>query len=128
MRYIAIISILIASTYSNAEIFRQSTVCGETGEICFFWWPKLNPIEGWTQDMPQSFNYKANAQAPNGYTFANAEAVIYAKAIYKARQPESKNLAEFIASDKQSFLDRNPLLKINDAEIYKDEKYIMRNI
>ena len=127
MRYFAITFTLIASTYSNAEILKQSTVCGETRELCFLWWPKLNPIKGWSQDMPQSVNYKSNAQAPNGYTFANAEAVIYAKAIYKARQPKSKNLAEFISSDKQSFLSRNPSLKITNADPAEDKagrKYI----
>ena len=66
--------------------------------------------------------YKANAQAPNEYTFSNAEAVIYAKAVYKPEIPETKNLAQFIEDDKASFLSNDPGLVVIDAGTMHDKK------
>jgi len=79
---------------SFAEIQKFANPCDQG--ICFSWWPKLPRVAGWHQDQDQSYNYKINAQAPDGRTFANAETVIYANAIYKPRVPESKTLQDLI--------------------------------
>jgi hypothetical protein len=90
----------------QAEIEKTATVCN-TG-ICLYWWPKLPAVSGWHQDKEQSLNYGANALAPNGSSFVDAEAVMYAVAVYKPRDPQDKSLAMFIAGDKSQFLSSNP--------------------
>ncbi len=90
----------------QADIEKTAVMCN-TG-FCFYWWPKLPVVRGWHQDKQQSLNYNANAIAPNGSSFVDAEAVMYGVAVYKPRDPEAKSLAMFIASDKQQFLSRDP--------------------
>jgi len=51
-------------------------------QICFHSWPDLPAIEKWHQDEGASEFYDAMAIAPDGFTFKNAPAVIYAKAEY----------------------------------------------
>lgn len=115
MKYLLIFISLSLSGTLSAEIHREATVCNESGEMCFYWWPELPEIEGWEQDKGNSYHYSSNAQAPVGFNFGNAESVIYAKAIYKLGQPESKNLEQFIANDKKSFLKDNPELTIKET-------------
>ncbi len=74
----------------------------------FIWWPKLPVIDGWQQDKEASWHFGANALAPIGATFSNAESVMYAKALYKARIADSKTLEEFIARDKADVLKQSP--------------------
>lgn len=119
MRYIIAIIFFTLSLSLNAEIHREATVCEESGELCFYWWPVLPKIEGWEQDKDNSYYYSMNTQAPKGFNFGNAESVIYAKAIYKLRQPDSKNLDEFIKNDKESFLQRDPTLEIKQTKNLK---------
>jgi hypothetical protein len=71
--------------------------------LCFYWWPKLPTLKGWHHDEDQSYIQSVNALAPDGYTFVNAETVMYANAVYKPRVPESKNLNQFIVNDQKGF-------------------------
>jgi hypothetical protein len=121
MKYFMLSLLLIFPLIANAEIFRQATY-DESGQICFYWWPKLKEVNGWFQDIPSSFHYRANTQAPKGFTFSNAEAVIYAKAVYKPEEPEAKNLDQFIENDKASFKSNDPGLKLIEAGEIKDSK------
>jgi hypothetical protein len=89
-----------------AEIEKVGQVC-ETG-ICLAWWPKLVPAKGWHHEPRWSFANGINIQVPDGFTFSNAETVIYAKAAYKPRIPETTSLEMFIQSDKDDFLKRDP--------------------
>jgi hypothetical protein len=107
-------AILLFSIPTQAEIEKIAQVC-DSG-ICFFWWPKLPQLKGWHQDKDQSFNYSANALAPDGATFANAEAIIYAAALYKPRMPETKSVQMLIADDKKQFLSSNPGLIVTERE------------
>ncbi|MGZ8984688.1 MAG: hypothetical protein ACXW11_12205 [Methylotenera sp.] len=111
LRFISIVFLLTLSSASHGEIEKIATVCDAA--ICFNWWPKLSVIEGWHQDKQQSFNFKANAQAPNGYTFSDAETVIYAKAIYKPREPELTSLEGLIERDISDFKKQDPTIKID---------------
>ena len=120
MRNIVLMSLLLASFQINAEIFRQASVCNESGQMCFYLWPKLKKVSGWSQDVQHSFYYKANAQAPSGYTFANAEAVIYAKVVYKPQRPEIESIEQFIEQDKSDFLAKDPKLSISELEELRD--------
>ena len=97
---------LIISSLSHGEIEKFASTC-ETS-VCFHWWPKLSPIHGWHHDKEQSFNNSINAQAPDGFTFTNAETVIYAEAIYKPRKPELTSLQELIESDIKDFKTQDP--------------------
>ncbi len=118
---IMIFSILF-SLSAEAEIYREAKVCNESGKICFYWWPKLKAVPGWEQDIPHSYHYRMNTQAPAGFSFANAEAVIYARAVYKPEQPDAKTLDAFIANDKADFLSHDPSLSITRSETLKDKK------
>jgi len=93
--------LLVAASGAHAEIEK---IAGTTeNQICFFSWPKLVPVDGWYQDQQNSFHYNFNALAPDGFTFGNAESVMYAEATYKPRVPDSKSLAAFIEEDIRRF-------------------------
>ena len=91
-----------------AEIHKEAQVCQESGQICFFWWPELSPVKGWYQDIEHSYHYKVNAQAPEKYTFANAGAVIYAKAEYQEKSSSERSLEEFITFSQYQFISGAP--------------------
>ena len=86
---------------AHSEIKKIATTCEIT--ICFHWWPKLSAVEGWHQDKEQSFSLQANAQVPSGFTFSNAETVIYAIALYKPREPELNSIEQLIENDINKF-------------------------
>jgi hypothetical protein len=99
---------------TRAEIEKNAVMC-DSG-ICFYWWPKLPELKGWHQDKEMSLKYSANALAPEGHSFADAEAVMYATASYKPRMPETKSLDMFIADDKEQFLGSDPSLTVTPCE------------
>lgn len=99
---------------AHAEIEKLANVC-DSG-ICFHWWPKLAPVKGWHQDKDGSFNFAANTQAPDGFSFANAETVIYAKAIYKPREPEVKSLQNLIENDISQFKSDNSDIEVKNVK------------
>jgi hypothetical protein len=102
----------IAPFSSNAEITKEAVLCENTGSLCFYWWPKLPEVSGWKQDKGSSYHFSINAQAPTGSTFSDAETVIYAKAAYKAKEPEVKDLNGFIQNDLAAFRGDDPRIKI----------------
>jgi hypothetical protein len=93
--------ILFLSAPATAEI-EKIAAPSEKG-FNLYWWPKLPPVAGWHHDHEHSLFYHANAFAPDGFTFKNAGAVIYASAIYKPREPEVKSIDALIANDKVDF-------------------------
>lgn len=96
-----------------AEI-EKFAIPGEKG-MAFHWWPKLSPIAGWQQDREFSFRYSVNALTPTGESFANAETVMYARAVFKPRVPDVKSLEMLIENDKKDFLKKVPGIVIRDA-------------
>jgi hypothetical protein len=106
--------LLIFSISSSAEIEKNAVLC-ET-QMCFYWWPKLPLVDGWHHENEQSFSLSINAQAPNGYTFSNAETVIYAKAIFKPKEPEITTLAQLIKEDIEKFTSSGPKVTIVEVE------------
>ena len=100
-----VLTLLLAclSFSAVAEIYKVAIPDDRCGTMCFYWWPVLPTVDGWQQDMPNSYHYSANAQAPTGESFSNAESVIYAKALFKPRIPETKSLSQLIANDKKDF-------------------------
>jgi hypothetical protein len=105
--------LLLSLAVQAAEIEKRALVC-QTG-ICLYWWPKLPQIKGWHQDKSFSYRYGVDALAPDGFTFSNAVAVMYANAAYKPRDPESKSLQMFIANDQRGFRSSDPGIKITEV-------------
>jgi len=93
-------SILIATVAPVAADIEKLAVPSERG-MQFHWWPKLPPVEGWQHDREFSLKYSINALAPVGKSFANAETVMYAKAVFKPRVPDVKSLGQLIENDKK---------------------------
>jgi hypothetical protein len=103
----------LSASASMAEI-EKIAITGDRG-MEFYWWPKLPPVEGWGQDRGFSFRYSVNALAPVGQSFADAETVMYAKAVYKPRELEVKSLQMLVENDKQEFIASVPGVQINEA-------------
>jgi hypothetical protein len=115
MRMRALLSIFLACQISTSVAEIERIAIPNERAIQFYWWPKLAPIEGWQQDREFSFRYSVNALAPVGKSFANAETVMYAKAVFKPRVPNVKSLEALIASDRKEFLAKVPGITIADA-------------
>lgn len=103
--------LVCSSVYAEIE---RIAAPGENG-LSFYWWPKLAPIKGWHQDREHSFFYGANALAPDGFTFRDAEAVMYARALYKPRSPEIKSLEILIKNDRKDFEANVPGVSIKEV-------------
>ena len=123
---LSLILSLLLSTQLHAEIEKFAIPDKKCGKICFYWWPKLPTIEGWHHDRQQSYAYSANTQAPNGFTFSNAETVIYAKALFKPRMPETKTLEELIKNDHNRFkTETNVIIKKAKTYITADKNKLV---
>ncbi|MGO9137245.1 MAG: hypothetical protein ACLP9S_04590 [Syntrophales bacterium] len=101
----------------NAEIEKVAQLCKE--EICFYWWPKLTSVKGWHHERGPSNVNAINVQVPDGFSFSDAETVIYAKAIYKPRSPETTSLEMLIKDDKEIFLSRDSSIIVSEVEPLK---------
>lgn len=114
-------SALIASGL-HAEI-EKIAIPSDTG-MKFYWWPKLASVAGWHHERGPSLHYSSNTFAPDGFTFSNAETVIYARAIFKPREPAVKSLSMLIENDKKDFLAKAPGIVITEVETLStaDEK------
>ena len=110
---IANMLLLLPLSNAFAEI-EKIAIPGEKG-MSLYWWPKLSPVSGWEQDRDFSYKFSANALAPTGASFADAETVLYAKAVFKPRAPKAKSLAMLMESDKKDFLANVPGISIQDA-------------
>ncbi len=84
------------------------------------WWPKVPSLPGWHQDKGASERYGLNALAPDGSTFASADAVMMAKANYKPRQPKITTLAKLVEDDRKSTLAALPGVRITSLPDMKD--------
>ncbi len=112
MKYFLAIFVFV-SLHVHADIYKLA-LPSDSG-LKFYWWPNLPEVSGWHHDRDHSIHYGANAQAPDGYTFSNAETVIYASAIFKPRVPDIENLKHFIKNDHVKFK-HNANLTIKKAD------------
>jgi len=110
----ALLGVTLFSLATRAEI--EKTVAPCDSGTCLYWWPKLPQIKGWHQDKDQSFNSGISAWAPNGHSFVNADAVIYAIATYKPTVPETKTLVNFISADTSRFIVSDPTISITEEK------------
>ena len=102
--------LLLLPLVALPEIEKVGQTC-EKG-ICLAWWPKLETAKGWHHERGPSLTNGVNIQVPDGFTFSNAETVIYAKAEYKPRIPKTSSLDDFIQDDEEDFLKSDPSIAI----------------
>lgn len=79
LRPLLVLVVLAVAALSHAGVEKTAFVCDQ--KVCLRWWPRVSPPAGWSQDREQSANYNFCAFAPEGQSFANAVAVMYANAI-----------------------------------------------
>ena len=109
-----VLALIFLSVQASAEVEKTALTC--ESKICFYWWPKLPAIKGWHQDRDGSYEMSANVLVPDGSTFADAETVMYAKAIYKPQMPGIASVEALIEDDKKQFLDSRPGMKILESK------------
>ena len=100
IRSLALIFLLLSGA-ASAQIEKIATPTNSG--IKLQWWPKVQPPHGWHFDSGSSHHFSCYAMAPDGSTFSTAETVMYAKADYKPRVPETKSLAQLVAQDISDF-------------------------
>lgn len=110
---LGIFAFLGSATFAHAEI-EKFAIPGDKG-MQFYWWPKLSVLSGWHQDREHSFQYGANALAPDGYTFQNSETVMYVRAIFKPREPQLTSVESLIEHDKKDFEKNVPGISIQET-------------
>jgi hypothetical protein len=98
---------------ATADVEKVAQLCEQ--QICFRWWPRVDPPDGWKHEREYSLHYNFNALAPVGSDFGAAETVMYANAVYRPRVPEEKTLSTFISSDLQKFKEDTPGLTVDEA-------------
>lgn len=108
------LSAIALPTTANAHV-EKLAIPTDSG-VKFYWWPTLPKVKGWHHDRDYSILYSCNAQAPNGYNFANAETVIYARAIFKPAQPKLKSLKDLIEKDQFEIQLSEKNVKISEAK------------
>lgn len=101
MRLLTVILLLLGAGPARAEI-EKIAVPSESG-INLMWWPKVAAPKGWHFDQGSSYHFSFNAIAPDGSTFSKAETVMYARADYKPRIPETKSLESYVSDDMANF-------------------------
>jgi len=115
---VLIIAFACAVFPSSAEI--RKTVVPDGKEERVFWWPVLPKADGWVHDENSSRTIGANVLVPVGGTFADAPAVIYAKALARQRMPATKTLAQLIAEDRREFARKVPGVRISEVAPIRD--------
>jgi hypothetical protein len=103
--------LLAAPTCAEIEMLAAPT---DRGPV-YHWWPKLVVPAGWHHDRNYSFHYSLNAMAPEGVSFDDARTVMYAKVMYKPREPQIKSLDTFIERDQKSIRAKAAGLQIKES-------------
>jgi hypothetical protein len=93
--------LMVPSPPLSAEIFKLA-IPSDQG-LKLYWWPQLQVPDGWVHDEGDSRTTASNMLVPKGQSFAQAPAVMYGKALYKARIPETRSLDQLISDDEREF-------------------------
>jgi hypothetical protein len=80
---------------AKAEVDKILHVCDRQERMCPEFRPRVNAPDGWAKDEAASLKYGASMFVPNGKTFGNAEAIIYAEGRYNKDRTE---LVQWVAS------------------------------
>lgn len=114
---ILVLFLLFVPTIASAEI--EKTAQTSAKGICLAWWPKMDPVNGWHHEREPSIANGINVQVPDGFTFSDAETVIYATGLYKPRVPETTTLEMLINKDKEEFFSKDPGITITEERPIK---------
>jgi hypothetical protein len=85
---------------AKAEVDKILHVCDRQDRMCPEFRPRVNAPDGWARDEAASLKYGASMFVPNGRTFGNAEAIIYAEGRYNKDRTE---LAQWVANSDQKW-------------------------
>lgn len=114
LKSIALLCLVLLPLATHAAIEKYATSCGNS--ICFHWWPRMLPVQGWHRDEARSFDMNVLLLVPDGSDFSDAAAVIYAKAVYKPRVPKLTSLRAFIEQDRQNFMAEKADMAVAEAD------------
>jgi hypothetical protein len=95
LRSVILISCALALPLQARAEIEKFAVPTQTGTRAV-WWPKLTPVEGWHHERNASLGNAINLLVPDGATFANAETVVYGRALYKPRDPATTSVQVLI--------------------------------
>jgi len=101
---------MFAGPFGYADIEKTAVPTDEGLKL--FWWPKVNPPKGFEFNEEASRHFGAKMFVQSGSTFSNSESVIYAKALFKPRIPETKSLQAMIDNDISECKSNYPDLKV----------------
>jgi hypothetical protein len=93
--------LMVPSRPLSAESFKLAIPSDQGFKL--YWRPQLQVPDGWVHDERSSRSTGSNMLIPKGQSFAQASAVIYGKALYKPRIPETRSLDQLISDDKRKF-------------------------
>ena len=103
----------------HAEIEGIADPQRDKHKIILMWWPKVVPPDDWVHDRDASYENYINMFVPKGQDFANASAVMYARAVYYEKGETVKELDQAIKDDHRGFLGRYPDAKVEEVEAVK---------
>jgi hypothetical protein len=109
---------LCAPRVACAEIYKLA-VPGDNG-MKLYWWPQLQPPDGWVHDEQASRATDSNMLVPKGQSFSQSPAVVYGEALYKPQKPETHSLDQLIGDDKRDFQQHFPGIVISPLPDIKD--------
>ena len=110
LKWFVIAALFLFPGTALPEIVKTAIPSGQGLQL--YWWPKLAVVPGWHSDQDASLHYAFNAVVPDGHTFSDAESVIYAKANYKPRTPETKSVDDLVKQDIHFFKADDPTVTI----------------
>jgi hypothetical protein len=120
-RAAASILLLVLCVFPLARVHAEIERVGNPTEhgIELMWWPKVAPPADWEHVKDVSYANHINMFAPKGENFADAPAVMYARAIYFEKGNTGQELEDAIRDDHAGFKERFPDSKVARVEEVK---------
>jgi len=108
---------LMAVPMGHAEI--EKIADPREHEMMFMWWPKVQPPADWVHELDASYQNYINMFVPKGETFADAPAIMYARAVLYEGGDTEKELEQAIRDDHAGFLKRFPDSRVEEVAAVK---------
>ena len=94
VKYAAVAAAIVALIVGGGFAFREYRALSAV--------PSLSSVDGWHQDRAQARQLGINAQVPDGKSFDEADAVVYAMNVSKAKFPQITSVEGLINADRQA--------------------------